>query len=211
MSPEQLRGKDVGREADIYSLGATLYELLSGHPPFYQGDITYQTLNEEPEPLEEVSEEMNGVILRCLEKEKEKRFSDCEVLTIALQGKKTSNPPTNKQGTSKGEPKSEEIIFSEVVSRTDEQDIQCYVSNKSSLQPGVNDIDKNIKEIQTDHLSSEDNKKKSGWVALIIITLIVGVVFVGVIIATELLEIPSIVVWALVFVFAIIVGSIRNG
>ena len=59
MSPEQLRGKGVGKESDIYSIGATLYELLRGNPPFYTGDVSYQILNEEVEKIEGVSEEFN--------------------------------------------------------------------------------------------------------------------------------------------------------
>ncbi len=106
MSPEQLRGKDVGREADIYSLGATLYELLSGHPPFYQGDITYQIINEKPEPLAGVSQRMNTIILKCLEKEREKRFSDAGTLIKALQTKETPAAAT-PQGDTKAETQKE--------------------------------------------------------------------------------------------------------
>ncbi|MEA3458347.1 MAG: protein kinase [Candidatus Thermoplasmatota archaeon] len=63
MSPEQLKGKNVGKEADIYSFGAMLYELLSGHPPFYKGDINFQILNEKPEPLSHISPERNQILL----------------------------------------------------------------------------------------------------------------------------------------------------
>jgi serine/threonine protein kinase len=51
MSPEQLRGESPTPQQDIYSLAATLYECLAGHPPFYRGQIEYQVMRETPEPL----------------------------------------------------------------------------------------------------------------------------------------------------------------
>ena len=105
MSPEQLRGKDVGREADIYSLGATLYELLSGNPPFYQGDITYQIINEQVADLNHVSKNINAIIQKCLAKDKAKRFSDCDELRKAFLDEKTIE----------NEIKEEEIITEEEI------------------------------------------------------------------------------------------------
>jgi len=78
MSPEQIRGKDVGKESDIYSLGATLYELLNGNPPFYKGDITFQIINEMPEEIKGISEQMNIILQKCLKKDINERYSDCE-------------------------------------------------------------------------------------------------------------------------------------
>jgi formylglycine-generating enzyme required for sulfatase activity len=51
MSPQQLTGKRPEVTDDIYSLGATLYELLTGQLPFFSGDIAHQVLHETPEAL----------------------------------------------------------------------------------------------------------------------------------------------------------------
>lgn len=87
MAPEQVRGRDVGRESDIYSFGALLYELLAGHPPFHKGAIEHQILNEPVPPLEGVGDAMNTLALRCLEKEYTKRYRRFEEVLAALEGK----------------------------------------------------------------------------------------------------------------------------
>ena len=51
MSPEQLLGSQPEKEQDVYSFAAMVYECLKGEPPFCRGDIEYQILNIEPEPL----------------------------------------------------------------------------------------------------------------------------------------------------------------
>lgn len=51
MSPEQLRGDSPTPQQDIYSFAATMYKALEGHPPFYRGQIEYQIVHEDPQPL----------------------------------------------------------------------------------------------------------------------------------------------------------------
>ncbi|MGB0581795.1 MAG: serine/threonine-protein kinase [Limisphaerales bacterium] len=53
MSPQQLDRQKPEITDDLYSLGATFYELLSGRPPFRHGDLEYQIRHELPEPLDE--------------------------------------------------------------------------------------------------------------------------------------------------------------
>lgn len=48
MSPQQLSGADAGASDDLYSLGATLYDLLTGRPPFLDGDVSYQVRELQP-------------------------------------------------------------------------------------------------------------------------------------------------------------------
>lgn len=79
MSPQQMTGKPPTIADDIYSLGVTLYELLASHPPFYLGDIAYQTVNEPPPSLKTRQAEfqihtllpapVEPTVMACLEKD----------------------------------------------------------------------------------------------------------------------------------------------
>ncbi|MCP5525426.1 MAG: SUMF1/EgtB/PvdO family nonheme iron enzyme [Verrucomicrobiales bacterium] len=90
MSPQQLRGHQPSVGDDIYALGASLYELLTGRPPFYTGDITHQVLNEAPAPLVEraldlgvdnpVPPEVGALVMACLGKEVEQRPASAEAV-----------------------------------------------------------------------------------------------------------------------------------
>ncbi len=84
MAPEQILGESISTESDIYSFGITLYELLSGHPPFYRGDITYQVLNKKPKDIEGISPQMNTLVQKSIEKKQEDRFSSFELLISNL-------------------------------------------------------------------------------------------------------------------------------
>jgi len=87
MSPEQMRGKDVDHRSDLYSLGATLYELLKGDPPFAGEALAHQILNEPPQAIEGVSEDTNKILMKLLSKNKENRYQNAEELAARLEGR----------------------------------------------------------------------------------------------------------------------------
>jgi serine/threonine-protein kinase len=92
MSPEQIRSSEgVDARTDIWSLGCVLYELLTGTVAFNEPSLMQLSaaiLEHEPVPLHEyvpdVPVELENVVLRCLEKDADKRYGNIAELAIAL-------------------------------------------------------------------------------------------------------------------------------
>ncbi len=86
MSPEQIDGRSVDQRADIYALGIMLYELVTGNPPFHEGNIEYQHLHKPVPPItENISEQLKKIIYKCVEKNPDDRFQSVEELRAALE------------------------------------------------------------------------------------------------------------------------------
>lgn len=84
MSPEQVRGGSLSRASDIYAVGIVFYEMLTGAPPFRQGDIAYHHLYSSPPPPG-ISAAVDAIILRCLAKNPTDRFQSADELRRLLR------------------------------------------------------------------------------------------------------------------------------
>ncbi|MHC5019485.1 MAG: protein kinase domain-containing protein, partial [Planctomycetota bacterium] len=92
MPPEQAKGEELDVRADIYSLGATMYEALSGEPPFV-GESVYtvigQVLKKDAPPLRKIHKhiprELETIVLTCLQKELDDRYPSAKALQDDLR------------------------------------------------------------------------------------------------------------------------------
>lgn len=94
MSPEQVKGQYADQRSDIYSLGVSLYEMVTGTVPFtdetpYAVDMKH--VNEVPQAPHEINtqipRELDLIILKCMEKQKDKRYQTVQELWAELENK----------------------------------------------------------------------------------------------------------------------------
>lgn len=104
MSPEQARARDVDRRSDIWAFGCTLFEALSGNPPFEgktTADLIVRILRDTPDwsrlPAD-VPDSIRTILRRCLERDPRKRLKDAGDIALSLEealataGTRTSGP-----------------------------------------------------------------------------------------------------------------------
>lgn len=110
MSPEQVRNLEVDQRSDVYALGVCMFEALTGKLPFSSDDmmqILSMQISQKPPsffelvPQKKIDKEIEAIVMKCLEKDLQKRFKSMSELSSALQKYLNATPPISANGASK--------------------------------------------------------------------------------------------------------------
>ena len=172
MSPEQVHGKEVDHRSDIYSLGVTFYQMLTGFSP-YEGLTTefevYSKIVNEPLPLAStlypnVTSKLDNVIFKATTKKQEDRYQSCQefledISTLGINN--GTNLPIEKVNLKSTEfsnlPDTSLTNLSDQVNETD--DLQVEVEKSEKLERLAGKDLKQIEEIS--EVNSSDSKEEA--------------------------------------------------
>ena len=88
MAPEQLRNQPATPQSDLWAVGVLLYEMLAGRPPFEGANFTlaaHQVVMSPPAPVPGVSDALQAVLNRALEKDPDRRYASAQEMVQALR------------------------------------------------------------------------------------------------------------------------------
>ena len=126
MSPEQIKGERVDERCDLYSIGVTLYEMVSGRPPF-EADSAMTTMMmhlNDPVPdlrqiLPNTPVELIAIIEKSLAKDRDKRYQSAAEISVALRKILDRSYASAAEATFVSDPSDEPVAASEIMPEND--------------------------------------------------------------------------------------------